>query len=130
MAQKTKKQTKRVNRTPQELLQAEYEKSQLRAMADNDGPSIPMDVFLSQGELPPDEPAPMPAPSPAFAPLDALRDESALVLTVADVCALLKISRRTLERSNVPGKLKIGGSVRYHKVVLEQWLKQQAEPSP
>lgn len=125
MTQKAKKKTKRVNRTPHDLLQAEYEKSQLRAMADDDGPSVPMEVLLSQGELAPADPAPMPALSPAFAPLEALRDESALVLTVADVCALLKISRRTLERTSIPGKLKIGGSVRYHKGVLEQWLKQQ-----
>jgi predicted DNA-binding transcriptional regulator AlpA len=57
--------------------------------------------------------------------LVALQADSALVLTVPEVCALLKISRSTLLRSEIPGKVKVGGSVRYHKGVLEQWLKEQ-----
>ena len=57
--------------------------------------------------------------------LAVLQADSALVLTVPEVCALLKISRSSLLRSEIPGKVKVGGSVRYHKGVLEQWLKDQ-----
>ena len=126
MAQKTKKKTRRVNRSPDELLQAEYEKSQLRAMADN-GSAAPMDVLVSQGAFFAEEPEPLPAPVSVPAPLSK---DDALVLNVSEVCALLKISRRTLERSNVPGKVKIGGSVRYHRETIEKWILQQMQPSP
>ena len=115
MTRKAGKQTKRVNRSPWELMQAQYEKSQLRAMADDDGW---MDAVVSQGNRSTDEPEPLPV-SPSRP------DDDALVLTVAEVCALLKISRRTLERSNVPGKVKVGGSVRYHRETIEKWLRKQ-----
>jgi excisionase family DNA binding protein len=49
-----------------------------------------------------------------------------LLLNCAEVCALLKISRSTLDRMEksgaLPGRVKIGGQVRYHKRVLEDWL--------
>ena len=68
--------------------------------------------------------------SPVLPPVD-LVDDVSMVLTVAEVCALLKISRRTLERSQVPGKVKIGGSVRYHRGLIEKWLIEQTkEASP
>ena len=117
MAPKTGKKNKRITRTPHELLQAEYEKSQLRRMAEEPAPAPPMEVIMEQGAYTSDEPEPLPS-------------DGALVLTVAEVCALLKISRRTLERSTVPGKVKIGGSVRYHRETIEHWLKQQMQPSP
>jgi hypothetical protein len=49
MAGKPKTKTKRVNRSPYELMQAEYEKSQLRAIAADDGY---MDALVSQGAPP------------------------------------------------------------------------------
>lgn len=116
MAGKVKKKTKRVNRSPYELLQAEYEKSQLKAMADDDGY---LAALASQGEHASDEPEPLQVPAPP------LPDDGALVLTVSEVCSLLKISRRTLERSDVPGKVKVGGAVRYHRETIEKWLRNQ-----
>jgi len=59
-------------------------------------------------------------------PVAVLTAQTSLVLTVADVCKLLKISRSTLLRANIPGKMKVGGSVRYHRGVLETWLKEKA----
>jgi excisionase family DNA binding protein len=52
-----------------------------------------------------------------------------LLLTIADVCALLNVSRSTIDRldksGKLPGRVKLGGQVRYHRETLEQWLKQQ-----
>ena len=59
------------------------------------------------------------APPPV---VDIPKPQNDLVLTVAEVCELLKISRSTLLRADIPGKLKIGGCVRYHRETLDQWL--------
>jgi len=66
---------------------------------------------------------------PSEAPLQALAPDTTFnytdndsLLTVPETCTLLKISRRTLERSNIPGKLKIGHLVRYHRQTIAQWL--------
>jgi predicted DNA-binding transcriptional regulator AlpA len=56
-----------------------------------------------------------------------------LLITQADLCALLKISRSTLARmekqipSPVPGRVIIGGSVRYHRHVIESWIMELAK---
>lgn len=54
-----------------------------------------------------------------------------LLLTVADLCALLQISRSTLFRmekaGKVPGRLSLGGQVRYHRETVEAWLRSQAK---
>ncbi len=67
---------------------------------------------------------------------------SPLLLTVADVCALLNISRSTLFRleqsGGLPGRVKLGGQVRYHRETIEEWLRgivkdqhgQENQPSP
>ncbi|MBT1071628.1 helix-turn-helix transcriptional regulator [Pelotalea chapellei] len=51
---------------------------------------------------------------------------AALFLSVADLCSLLSISRATLVRMDkndaVPGRVKLGGSVRYHRETIEKWL--------
>jgi len=54
-------------------------------------------------------------------------DPNALLLSVAEMCALLKISRATLVRMDksgkLPGRIKLGGSVRFHRETVEAWLK-------
>lgn len=49
-----------------------------------------------------------------------------LLLSVAEMCALLKISRATLVRMDksgqLPGRIKLGGSVRFHRKTVETWL--------
>lgn len=54
---------------------------------------------------------------------------STLLLTVADLCALLQVSRTTLFRmekaGEVPGRLSLGGQVRYHRETVETWLRSQ-----
>jgi len=54
-----------------------------------------------------------------------------LLLTVADVCALLNVSRSTLLRlekaGSLPGRVKLGGQVRYHREKIERWLLEQCE---
>lgn len=52
--------------------------------------------------------------------------KSELLLSVADMCELLGVSRATLVRMDsggkIPGRMKLGGSVRYHRAVVENWL--------
>ncbi len=49
-----------------------------------------------------------------------------LLLTLADVCALLNISRATFYRlekdSPLPGRVNLGGKVMYHRQIIEEWL--------
>lgn len=52
-----------------------------------------------------------------------------LLLTVADVCALLNLSRSTLfrleQKTPLPGRVKLGGQVRYHRGIIEKWILEQ-----
>ncbi|MFA7405587.1 MAG: helix-turn-helix domain-containing protein [Pelobacteraceae bacterium] len=51
---------------------------------------------------------------------------SSMLYSVAEMCALLKISRATLVRMDksgqLPGRIKLGGSVRFHRETVENWL--------
>lgn len=53
-------------------------------------------------------------------------DPNAILLSVTETCKLLKISRATLVRMDksgkLPGRIKLGGSVRFHRETLESWL--------
>jgi excisionase family DNA binding protein len=53
-------------------------------------------------------------------------DPDAILLSVAEMCRLLKISRATLVRMDntgkLPGRIKLGGSVRFHRATVEAWL--------
>ncbi len=53
-------------------------------------------------------------------------DPDAILLSVAEMCTLLKISRATLVRMDnagkLPGRIKLGGSVRFHRQTVETWL--------
>jgi len=59
---------------------------------------------------------------------------TSILLTVAQVCSLLNLSRSTLDRmakaGQIPGRVKIGGQVRYHRQVLETWLLDQVQSLP
>lgn len=61
-------------------------------------------------------------------------DPNALLLTVTEVCALLRISRATLIRMDkagtIPGRIKLGGSVRFHREIIEAWLKSLIDTPP
>ncbi len=67
--------------------------------------------------------APKRAPKPRKSqPLDP----NAILLSVTEMCTLLKISRATLVRMDksgkLPGRIKMGGSVRFHRETVESWL--------
>lgn len=53
-------------------------------------------------------------------------DPNAILLSVTEMCRLLKISRATLVRMDksgkLPGRVKLGGSVRFHRETVETWL--------
>jgi predicted DNA-binding transcriptional regulator AlpA len=67
-----------------------------------------------------------PSPNPARELVKSLAAIPAIALTVAEVCTLFNISRSTLYRANLPGKVVIGGSVRYDKnQLLAWWFDQQ-----
>lgn len=56
----------------------------------------------------------------------ASTETGAVLLSVTEICALLKISRATLVRMDkagkLPGRIKLGGSVRFHRETIETWL--------
>lgn len=49
-----------------------------------------------------------------------------ILLSIREVCALLKISRATLVRMDnagkLPGRIMIGGSVRFHRKTIDEWI--------
>jgi len=53
-------------------------------------------------------------------------ETSSMLYSVVEMCALLKISRATLVRMDksgqLPGRIKLGGSVRFHRETVEKWL--------
>lgn len=53
-------------------------------------------------------------------------DPNAILLSVTEMCTLLKISRATLVRMDksgkLPGRIKMGGSVRFHRETVDTWL--------
>jgi len=68
---------------------------------------------------------PVPVP-PKPAPVEPVPSAPAILLTVSQVCEQLGgISRSTLARmektGKIPGRVQLGGSVRYHRETIEQW---------
>jgi excisionase family DNA binding protein len=61
-------------------------------------------------------------------------DSGAVLLTVTEMCNLLNISRATLVRMDksgkLPGRIKLGGSVRFHRATVETWLQSLISPLP
>jgi excisionase family DNA binding protein len=58
----------------------------------------------------------------------------AILLTVTEMCTLLNISRATLVRMDnagrLPGRIKLGGSVRFHRQTVENWLQSLISSNP
>ena len=116
---------KRVNRTPQELLEDARHKSAVSRM-EKAFPPLGLSSPIAS------ELVNIPEKSVtkhlcAVEPLpDVPKITDTLLITVADLCSLLKISRSTLtrmEHNNLPpGRLKIGGAVRYDRKKVEEWI--------
>ena len=64
----------------------------------------------------------------------APNETSAVLLSVKEMCSLLKISRATLIRMDkagkLPGRIKLGGSVRFHRETVETWLQSLISSHP
>lgn len=49
--------------------------------------------------------------------------------TLKEMCELLGVSRSTLDRMAqkklIPGRVKIGGQIRYHKASVSRWITDQ-----
>lgn len=92
------------------IAQAQKQRQQAKALTPSE-PSPPFEARQSQAQ-PPQE--------------SVRAGAEALLLTVSDVCALLQISRATFYRlqksGGVPGRVDLGGHVRYHRPTLEDWL--------
>jgi len=69
----------------------------------------------------PEVPHVVPSPDPARELVQKINAVPAIALTVSEVCEMFNISRSTLYRANLPGKVVIGGSVRYDKQQLFAW---------
>jgi excisionase family DNA binding protein len=81
---------------------------------------------VKQGETPP-----LPAEKVQLVQKVSASTVEPLLLTIGDVCALLNVSRSTVLRleksSGLPGRVKIGGQVRYHREIIEKWLLEQTK---
>lgn len=71
--------------------------------------------------------APVPDP-PKPSPVEPVLSAPAILLSVSQVCDLLGgISRSTLVRmektGKIPGRVQLGGSVRYHREIIEEWVR-------
>lgn len=66
-------------------------------------------------------------------PQMAACDSDAMLLSIRDICILLKISRATLVRMDnagkIPGRMKLGGSVRFHRATVVAWLESMITPA-
>jgi excisionase family DNA binding protein len=60
-------------------------------------------------------------------------DADAILLSIREMCTLLKISRATLVRMDnagkIPGRMKLGGSVRFHRATVVAWLESMIAPA-
>ena len=77
----------------------------------------------------PAETTPQPAPKSTKKPREqkpTTLDSEAILLSIREMCLLLKISRATLVRMDnagkIPGRMKLGGSVRFHRATVVAWL--------
>lgn len=63
--------------------------------------------------------------------MDAVKTESVRLLTSAEAARYLQVSRRTLDRLRARkvklGAVKVGGQVRYHKAILDEYLRKRAD---
>ena len=59
------------------------------------------------------------------APLVPEASGERLLMTIPEVCDYLAISRATLYRLDLPGRIKIGGQVRFHRPTIEHWVLEQ-----
>ena len=138
---------KRVHLTAEQVKEREFMKSRQKPITMvNPSPEAVREVMVNLGhQAQPtasvkseDKPA-LPATSekPATAPVSPdrssvqLQESGVLLLTATELCALLKISRRTLIRMDkagtIPGRITLGGSVRYHREKIERWLLEQCQ---
>ncbi len=49
--------------------------------------------------------------------------------TIGEMRELLRVSRSTLDRmakkNEIPGRIKVGGQIRYHKPTVSRWIAEQ-----
>lgn len=80
----------------------------------------------STKDVPPPHAASKQKVSRKSAPKPEKIDHDALLLSIREMCLLLKISRATLVRMDnagkIPGRMKLGGSVRFHRATVVAWL--------
>ena len=73
-------------------------------------------------------------PMPSIQISQAEIETNSVLLTVSDICKLLKVSRSTLIRMEksgyLPGRMMLGGSVRYHRETIAAWLRDLATNPP
>ena len=119
------KKQKRVHRTPQQRDDSVVNKA-LAMIAERDAA---LDKTTRSDDL--DTP---PVTAPRVKKAKTTRTADGLLLTVADLCLLLNVSRSTVNRmeraGTLPGRIEIGGAVRYHRETVEAWLKSLVQRKP
>ena len=117
---------KRVNRTPGQLLEDQRRKHAVKVL-DQCFPSLGTSASLVSSESKSTSRVPV-------AELLGSKNDAAslsLLLTVANLCDLLQVSRSTLFRMDkqgvLPGRVDLGGHVRYHRQIVEEWLRKKVK---
>ncbi len=119
------KKQKRVHRTPQQREDSVVNKA-LAMIAERN-------AALDKTALPDDLDTP-PVTTPRVKKVKATKIADGLLLTVAETCRLLNVSRSTVNRmeraGTLPGRIEMGGAVRYHRETIEAWLRSLVQCRP
>ena len=60
-------------------------------------------------------------------PTETAAASDRLLMTIPEVCDYLAISRATLYRLDLPGRIKVGGQVRFHRPSIDRWILEQID---
>ena len=71
--------------------------------------------------------APRRCSAAAPVPTETAAASDRLLMTIPEVCDYLAISRATLYRLDLPGRIKVGGQVRFHRPSIDRWILEQID---
>ncbi|CAH2031260.1 helix-turn-helix transcriptional regulator [Trichlorobacter ammonificans] len=123
-----KKPAKRPYRTPAELMAEKRIETMMEKVRQEFHDALPMEPAPEVIPMVQVQPEPQPAPRRGATPKAKKPAQgSSLLLTVNDLCGLLNLSRSTINRmernGTLPGRVELGGAVRYHRETVEAWLR-------
>lgn len=129
------KQHKRVNLTLQQLVEKERQKSEQREMESIRKQCIEIEEARLATAPAPESKQIGGAEKAVTCPAPLKRKKSSktdsILITVSELCTLLGLSRSSVSRMErdeaIPGRVKLGGSVRYHRETVEEWIREMVK---